>query len=97
MILEAEIRKGNKITFLLFARWASQKMRRGHLNVRPTIKSGAILITHGPYRYIALYASLLLAGTGTAPYLLQLATPCRLPCLVACPLLQAEDRRKAAG
>jgi protein-S-isoprenylcysteine O-methyltransferase Ste14 len=51
---------------LLLAGWAIKVMRPGHFNVRPTIKSGAILITHGPYRYIRhpMYASLLLAGLG---------------------------------
>ena len=54
------------IASLLLAGWAIKVMRLGHFNVRPTIKSGAILITHGPYRYIRhpMYASLLLAGLG---------------------------------
>lgn len=54
------------IASLLLAGWAVKVMRLGHFNVRPTIKSGAILITHGPYRYIRhpMYASLLLAGLG---------------------------------
>ena len=54
------------IASLLLAGWAVKVMRLGHFNVLPTIKSGAILITHGPYRYIRhpMYASLLLAGAG---------------------------------
>ena len=54
------------IASLLLAGWAVKVMRLGHFNVRPTIKDGAILITHGPYRYIRhpMYASLLLAGVG---------------------------------
>ena len=54
------------IASLLLAGWAIKVMRLGHFNVRPTIKSGAILITHGPYRYIRhpMYASLLLTGLG---------------------------------
>lgn len=54
------------IASLLLAGWAVKVMRLGHFNVLPTIKSGAILITHGPYRYIRhpMYASLLLAGVG---------------------------------
>jgi protein-S-isoprenylcysteine O-methyltransferase Ste14 len=50
----------------LLAGWAVKVMRMGHFNIRPTIKSGAVLITHGPYRYIRhpMYASLLLAGLG---------------------------------
>jgi protein-S-isoprenylcysteine O-methyltransferase Ste14 len=53
------------VSFLL-AGWAIRVMRIGHFNVRPTIKDGAILITHGPYRHIRhpMYASLLLAGVG---------------------------------
>ncbi len=51
---------------LLLACWAVKVMRLGHFNIRPTIKDGALLITHGPYRYIRhpMYASLLLAGLG---------------------------------
>jgi protein-S-isoprenylcysteine O-methyltransferase Ste14 len=54
------------ISSLLLAGWAVKVMRLGHFNIRPTIKSGALLITHGPYRYIRhpMYASLLLAGLG---------------------------------
>jgi protein-S-isoprenylcysteine O-methyltransferase Ste14 len=54
------------IASLLLAGWAVKVMRLGHFNVRPTIKSGALLVTHGPYRYIRhpMYASLLLGGVG---------------------------------
>jgi protein-S-isoprenylcysteine O-methyltransferase Ste14 len=54
------------IASLLLAGWAVKVMRLGHFNVLPTIKSGAILTTHGPYRYIRhpMYASLLLGGVG---------------------------------
>lgn len=54
------------IASLLLAGWAVKVMRLGHFNVLPTIRSGAILITHGPYRYIRhpMYASLLLGGLG---------------------------------
>ena len=54
------------IASLLLAGWAVKVMRLGHFNVRPTIKSGAVLVTHGPYSYIRhpMYASLLLAGIG---------------------------------
>ncbi len=54
------------IASLLLAGWAVKVMRLGHFNILPTIKSGAILITHGPYRYIRhpMYASLLLGGLG---------------------------------
>jgi protein-S-isoprenylcysteine O-methyltransferase Ste14 len=54
------------IASLLLAGWAIKVMRLGHFNILPTIKSGAILITHGPYRYIRhpMYASLLLGGLG---------------------------------
>jgi protein-S-isoprenylcysteine O-methyltransferase Ste14 len=54
------------IASLLLAGWAVKVMRLGHFNIIPTIKSGAILITHGPYRYIRhpMYASLLLGGVG---------------------------------
>jgi len=54
------------IASLLLSGWAVKVMRLGHFNIRPTIKSGAVLVTHGPYRYIRhpMYASLLLAGTG---------------------------------
>jgi protein-S-isoprenylcysteine O-methyltransferase Ste14 len=54
------------IASLLLAGWAVKVMRLGHFNIRPTIRDGAILITHGPYRYIRhpMYASLLLAGVG---------------------------------
>jgi protein-S-isoprenylcysteine O-methyltransferase Ste14 len=54
------------IASLLLAGWAVQVMRLGHFNIRPAIKEGALLITHGPYRYIRhpMYASLLLAGLG---------------------------------
>ncbi|MBU0663727.1 MAG: isoprenylcysteine carboxylmethyltransferase family protein [Proteobacteria bacterium] len=54
------------IASLLLAGWAVKVMRLGHFNVRPTIKGGALLVTHGPYRYIRhpMYASLLLAGVG---------------------------------
>ncbi len=54
------------IASLLLAGWAIKVMHLGHFNILPTIKSGAILITHGPYRYIRhpMYASLLLAGLG---------------------------------
>ena len=51
---------------LVLACWAIKVMRLGHFNIRPAIKEGAILVTHGPYRYIRhpMYASILLAGTG---------------------------------
>lgn len=51
---------------MLLAGWAILIMRPGHFNVRPTIKIGATLITHGPYRHIRhpMYASLLLIGLG---------------------------------
>ncbi len=51
---------------LFLACWAIKVMRLGHFNIRPAIKEGAILVTHGPYRYIRhpMYASVLLAGTG---------------------------------
>lgn len=51
---------------LLLAGWAIKVMRPGHFNVRPTIRDGAVLVTHGPYRYIRhpMYASLLLTGVG---------------------------------
>ncbi|MEN8256712.1 MAG: isoprenylcysteine carboxylmethyltransferase family protein [Thermodesulfobacteriota bacterium] len=51
---------------LFLAGWAIKVMRLGHFNIRPAIKEGAILVTHGPYRYIRhpMYASILLAGTG---------------------------------
>ncbi len=54
------------IASLLLAGWAIKVMRLGHFNVRPAIKSGAVLVTHGPYRYIRhpMYASLLLGGVG---------------------------------
>ena len=54
------------IASLLLAGWAIKVMRLGHFNILPTIKSGAILITHGPYHYIRhpMYASLLLGGLG---------------------------------
>lgn len=54
------------IASLLLSGWAVKVMRLGHFNIRPTIRSGAILVTHGPFRYIRhpMYASLLLAGTG---------------------------------
>jgi len=54
------------IASLLLSGWAVKVMRLGHFNIRPTIKSGAVLVTHGPYRYIRhpMYASLLLAGVG---------------------------------
>ncbi len=54
------------IASLLLAGWAVKVMRLGHFNIGPTIKSGAVLITHGPYRYIRhpMYASLLLGGMG---------------------------------
>ena len=54
------------IASFLLAGWAVKVMRLGHFNVRPTIKSGAVLVTHGPYSYIRhpMYASLLLAGIG---------------------------------
>jgi protein-S-isoprenylcysteine O-methyltransferase Ste14 len=51
---------------LALAAWAIKVMRLGHFNILPAIKDGAILITHGPYRYIRhpMYASILLAGLG---------------------------------
>lgn len=51
---------------LILAGWALKVMRLGHFNIRPAIKEGAILVTHGPYRYIRhpMYASILLAGLG---------------------------------
>lgn len=51
---------------LCLAVWAIKVMRLGHFNIRPAIKEGALLITHGPYRYIRhpMYASILLAGLG---------------------------------
>lgn len=51
---------------LLLSAWAVKVMRLGHFNVRPAIKEGALLVTHGPYRYIRhpMYASILLAGLG---------------------------------
>ncbi len=51
---------------LLLAGWAIRVMRLGHFHIRPAIKEGAILVTHGPYRYIRhpMYASILLAGLG---------------------------------
>ena len=54
------------IASLLLAGWAVKVMRLGHFNILPTIKSGAVLVTHGPYRYIRhpMYASLLLGGVG---------------------------------
>ncbi len=54
------------IASFLLASWAVKVMRLGHFNILPTIKSGAVLVTHGPYRYIRhpMYASLLLAGLG---------------------------------
>ncbi len=54
------------IASFLLAGWAVKVMRLGHFNILPTIKSGAVLVTHGPYRYIRhpMYASLLLAGLG---------------------------------
>jgi protein-S-isoprenylcysteine O-methyltransferase Ste14 len=54
------------IASLLLAGWAVTVMRLGHFNIRPAIRDGALLITHGPYRYIRhpMYASLLLAGLG---------------------------------
>lgn len=54
------------IASLLLAGWAIKVMRPGHFNISPTIRGGAILVTHGPYRYIRhpMYASLLLAGVG---------------------------------
>lgn len=54
------------IASLLLAVWAVKVMRLGHFNIRPAIKEGALLITHGPYRFIRhpMYASLLLAGLG---------------------------------
>ncbi|MFH2122322.1 MAG: isoprenylcysteine carboxylmethyltransferase family protein [Pseudomonadota bacterium] len=54
------------IASLLLAGWAIKVMRLGNFNILPTIRDGAILVTHGPYRYIRhpMYASLLLAGAG---------------------------------
>ena len=54
------------IASLLLAGWAIKVMRLGHFNVRPTIRDGAVLVTHGPYCYIRhpMYTSLLLAGMG---------------------------------
>lgn len=54
------------IAALLLAGWAIKVMRLGHFNIRPTIRDGAVLVTHGPYRYIRhpMYASLLLGGVG---------------------------------
>jgi protein-S-isoprenylcysteine O-methyltransferase Ste14 len=54
------------IASFLLAGWAVKVMRLGHFSILPTIKSGAVLVTHGPYRYIRhpMYASLLLAGAG---------------------------------
>lgn len=54
------------IAALLLAGWAIRVMRLGHFNIRPTIRDGAVLVTHGPYRYIRhpMYASLLFGGVG---------------------------------
>ncbi|MDD3814838.1 MAG: isoprenylcysteine carboxylmethyltransferase family protein [Desulfocapsaceae bacterium] len=54
------------IAALLLAGWAIKVMRLGHFNILPTIRDGAVLVTHGPYRYIRhpMYASLLLGGVG---------------------------------
>ncbi len=54
------------IASLVLAAWAVRVMRLGHFNIRPTIRDGALLVTHGPYRYIRhpMYASILLAGLG---------------------------------
>ena len=51
---------------LLLAVWAIKVMHLGRFNVRPTIKDGAVLVTHGPYCYIRhpMYTSLLLTGVG---------------------------------
>jgi len=54
------------IASLIMAGWALKVMRLGHFNIRPAVKEGAILVTHGPYRSIRhpMYASILLAGLG---------------------------------
>lgn len=54
------------VASLFLAAWAIRVMRLGHFNVRPAIKEGAILVTHGPYRYVRhpMYSSILLAGVG---------------------------------
>jgi protein-S-isoprenylcysteine O-methyltransferase Ste14 len=54
------------IASLVLAGWAVKVMRLGHFNARPAIKEGALLVTHGPYRFIRhpMYAALLLAGLG---------------------------------
>ncbi len=54
------------IASLLLAGWAIRVMHLGHFNIRPAIRDGAVLVTHGPYRYIRhpMYASLLLGGLG---------------------------------
>lgn len=54
------------VASLIMAGWALKVMRLGHFNIRPAVKEGAILVTHGPYRYIRhpMYASILLAGLG---------------------------------
>lgn len=51
---------------LFLGGWAILILRPGRFNVRPTIKDGATLITHGPYRVIRhpMYTSLLLSGLG---------------------------------
>ncbi len=51
---------------LFLAGWAIKVMRLGHFNIRPALKEGALLVTHGPYRFIRhpMYASVLLAALG---------------------------------
>lgn len=54
------------VASFFLAAWALKVMRLGHFNIRPAIKEGALLVTHGPYRFIRhpMYASVLLAALG---------------------------------
>ena len=47
--------------------WTLAMNRPGNFNIRPEVKSGARLVTTGPYRYVRhpMYVCILLAGVAT--------------------------------
>lgn len=59
---------GLAATAVLLAVWALGSNRLGNFNIRPIPKTGGVLVTHGPYRWIRhpMYTAFLLGAAALA-------------------------------
>jgi protein-S-isoprenylcysteine O-methyltransferase Ste14 len=73
------------------ALWALWANRPGNFNIRPTPRSGAVLVTHGPYRWVRhpMYTAVLLAAAAAAVQAQQLTDAVLWAALLAVLLAKA--------